>query len=93
MPQPTHPMQPLVIDDQGVIRFKKNKIVRALLDTGKLNMNDIAVLDFPLEDRIQFVQLIGYSVSGAGDLSYMPEDLIAKADEQAELILSQAKRT
>lgn len=93
MPQPTHPMQPLVIDDQGVIRFKQNKIVRALLDTGKLNMNDIAVLDFPLEDRIQFVQLIGYSVSGAGDLSYMPEDLIAKADEQAELIMSQAKRT
>jgi hypothetical protein len=86
-------MQPLVIDDQGVVRFKQNKIVRALLDTGKLNMNDIAVLDFPLEDMVQFVQLIGYSVSGAGELSYMPEDLIAKADEQAELILSQAKRT
>lgn len=85
-------MQPVVLDNQGVVRFKQNKIVRALLDTGKLNMNDIAVLDFPLEDRIQFVQLIGYSVSGAGDLSYMPEDLIAKADEQAELIMSQAKR-
>jgi hypothetical protein len=86
-------MQPLVLDDQGVIRFKQNKIVRALLDTGKLNMNDLAVLDFPLEDRIQFVQLIGYSVSGAGELTYMPEDLIAKADEQAELIRTQFKRT
>ena len=87
-------MQPLVIDDQGVVRFKANKIVRALLDTGKLNMNDLAVLDFPDEDRIQFAQLIGYSVSGAGDLSYMPADLIAEADRQAEeLISKQPKRT
>lgn len=87
----THPMQPLVIDD-GVIRFKANKIVRALLDTGKLNMNDIANLDFPLEDRVQFVQLIGYSVSGAGDLSYMPDDVIAEADRQAEELLESQKK-
>lgn len=91
---PRHPMQPVVLGEDGVARFKINRIVRALLDTGKLNMNDIAVLDFPLEDRIQFVQLIGYSVSGAGDLSYMPADLIAEADCQAEgLIQNQTKRT
>jgi hypothetical protein len=92
--EPKHPMQPLVMDDHGVVRFKANKIVRALLDTGKLDMNDIASLDFPTDDRVQFAQLIGYSVSGAGDLSYMPADLIAEADRQAEeLIASQPKRT
>jgi hypothetical protein len=85
----THPMQPVILDDAGVVRFKKNKIVCALLDTGKLNMNDLAVLDFPEEDRIQFAQLIGYSVSGAGDLRYMPADLIAEADKQAEKLLAE----
>jgi len=93
MPEPIHPTQPLILDDHGVVRFKANKIVRALLDTGKLNMNDIAVLDFPLEDRIQFVQLIGYSVNGAGELSYMPADLIGEAEIQAKLIQNRAERT
>lgn len=78
-----HPMQPVILDEYGVVRFKKNHIVRALLDTGKLNMNDLAVMNFPEEDRVQFAQLIGYSVSGAGDLSYMPDDLIVEADRQA----------
>ncbi len=50
MPQ-THPMQPLVIDDQGVVRFKQNKIVRALLDTGKLNMNEPMATYFHVAPR------------------------------------------
>ena len=92
MSEPKHPMQPLVIDEHGVVRFKVNKIVRALLDTGKLNMNDIAMLDFPLDDRVQFAQLIGYSVSGAGDLSYMLADLIAEADRQTDELIASTKK-
>ena len=65
-----HPMQPIVTDPHGVRRFKKNAIVRALLDEGPLDMNKISMRDFSDEDRRQFAQLIGYSVSGYEELNY-----------------------
>jgi hypothetical protein len=83
-----HPMQPIGWDDTGkVIRFKKNKIVRLLLDTGKLDINDLAKMNaqgmFNEGDYTQLMQLIGYSVSGFGDLSTSPEELVEKADNIA----------
>ena len=68
--QMRHPMQPIVTAEDGVRRFKKNAIVRWLLDAGPFDMNIIAVTPFSLEDRRQFAQLIGYSVSGYQDRSY-----------------------
>ena len=69
-----HPIQPLYMDDQEVIRFKSNKIVQWLLDAGPYDLNDIAKMDFDNDDRIQFAQLIGYSLDGAGDLSYFDDE-------------------
>lgn len=77
-----HPVQPLVKDKHGVTRFKENKIVRYLLDNGPFNMNDIAVLDVPREDHVQFAQLIGYSLSGFGDLSYVKDKDYDRAADQ-----------
>lgn len=68
------PMQPLELDQQGVLRFRANAIVRHLLDNGGLTLNDIARGDFTKEDREQFAQLIGYSHDGAGDLGYMSDE-------------------
>jgi len=65
-----HPMQPVQDDGKGVWRFKPNAIVKWLLETGPANLNDIARRGFPAEDQEQFAQLIGYSVSGFGDLPY-----------------------
>jgi len=65
-----HPTQPIETDEDGVRRFKRNAIVRYILDAGPLNMNDIALMPFSREDRQQFAQLIGYSFSGYMDLSY-----------------------
>ncbi len=65
------PMQPIEMDSGGIIRFKGNGIVRYLLDAGPFDMNQIAVLpNITREEASQFAQLIGYSVSGYGDLSY-----------------------
>ncbi len=36
-----HPLQPLVKDHAGVIRFKANGIVRFLLNRGPTTLNDI----------------------------------------------------
>jgi len=73
---PKHPIQPLVVDGHGVIRFKENKIVSWLLDNLNGGMNTIAEMDFTDEDREQFAQLVGYSHSGAGDLGYMSHHVL-----------------
>lgn len=74
-----HPMQNIVMVD-GVARFTENEIVRFLLDAGQFDMNQIARMNFDDEDRAQFAQLIGYSVSGYGNLSYASAESVAAAD-------------
>ncbi len=69
-----HPIQPLETDEAGTLRFKENKIIRWLLDTGKLDLNEIAMQGFPVEDQEQLAQLIGYSLNGFGELSYVGDD-------------------
>lgn len=69
-----NPTQPLYIDEHGILRFKANAIVRYLLDHGGIDLNKLAVLPFTDDDRQQFAQLIGYSLSGYGDLSYVTDD-------------------
>jgi hypothetical protein len=66
-----HPVQPLYEDESGTTRFKHNRIVSFLLDAGPFDMNQLALMDFSREDREQFAQLIGYSLSGFGELSYV----------------------
>ena len=76
----THnPIQPLVLDEAGVLRFKENKIVRYLLDNGGLTLNDLATSSFSKDDQEQFAQLIGYSVSGWSTLSYVRDKTYNRA--------------
>lgn len=76
-------MQPVERDYRGVIRFKANAIVCFLLDAGPYDMNALAQMPFKREDYEQFAQLIGYSVSGFGDLSYASTETIEAADRAA----------
>lgn len=79
-----HPIQPLVEDSNGVLRFKDNKIVSWMLDQGRLgnkfDMNRITIQDFSREDREQFAQLIGYSHSGASELEYVSDQVLEVAE-------------
>ncbi len=82
------PMQSVYLNEHGTARFRPNKIVRYLLDAGIFDMNHIALLPhISKQDREQFAQLIGYSVSGFGDLSYAREKTIAKADRRVEKLI------
>ena len=83
----THPMQPLIIDRSGIVRFKENVIVRFVLDNGGINLNMIADREFTDEDRCQFAQLIGYSLSGYRELSYVSDERAAAACAAAERII------
>lgn len=67
-----NPVQPQILVD-GVLRFKENKIVSWLLENSSKDMNDIACEEFSVEDRQQFAQLIGYSVSGYSSLDYVDD--------------------
>lgn len=88
MREPKHPMQPIVwVND--VVRFKANNIIRHIIDHGSISLKDIAMLagdpenGFTQEDQEQLAQLIGYSVSGFGDLSYASEMAVEEADRIA----------
>ena len=71
-----NPIQPLTQDAHGVVRFKENAIVRHLLDTHqKCDLNALARMDFTDDDLQQFAQLIGYSLSGYGELSSYVDDV------------------
>lgn len=83
----SQPMQPIEWDGHGVIRFKRNEIVTYLLDNGGIDMNYLAMQDFSDEDRMQFAQLIGYSVSGFGDLSYASDEVVTEADAIASELM------
>ena len=86
-----HPIQPLDKDPQGTLRFKANAIVSYLLDNGGIDMNMLASKEFSVEDREQFAQLIGYSLNGFGELSYVRMETYAAAALMAETGVSETE--
>ena len=88
---PAFPQQPLVWDD-SVIRFRENRIVRYLLDAGPFDLNQLALMPFDRDEREQFAQLIGYSVSSWGGLSYVDDERVAEADAKAEAMLAEREK-
>ncbi len=80
------PNQPVAHDEHGVLRFVPNNIVRCLLDNGGLDLNKLAMMGevFTSEEWAQFSQLIGYSVSGWGTLSYVSDSKYGSMETMAE---------
>jgi hypothetical protein len=89
---PDHPMQPVVLDEEGEPRFKENAIVQHLLEYGGHSLNDLARLTFSQEDREQFAQLIGYSVSGFADLSYASDRVHQQAERAVQALRAEIDR-
>ena len=79
-------LQPIVMD-AGIPRFQGNAIVRFLLDHGGFDLNDLARMNFSDVDRAQFAQLIGYSVNGWGELSYVSLFMARHADAIADALI------
>ena len=85
IPAMKRPIQPIYKDKDGRPRFLSNKIVEHLLnlcqDNGLCDMNKLAMIDFSQDDREQFAQLIGYSLDGFGELSYVGDETYSAAYE------------
>ena len=85
-----HPVQPVLKTKDGILRCKGNPIVRFLLDAGPFDMNQLACMPFENEDREQFAQLIGYSVSGWLDLSCVSQASRDRIAAQYDVLLAHA---
>ena len=96
----THPAQPVILASDKVVRFKENPIIRWMLtECGagrRFDLNTIAVVSeqqgWKKEDHMQLAQLIGYSVSGYGELSYASKKSIEAADAAAEKFYRKKRR-
>lgn len=93
-----HPMQPIVIADDGVVRFQPNAIVAFIVDllvgsdapgalvagdSTRLTYNDLMGMPWSDADRDHFHQLHGYSVSG---LPWRSQKRQAEADRIADAV-------
>jgi hypothetical protein len=87
-----HPMQPIYRDDQGIIRFQPNKIIGWLFDQKLLDLNKVAAMaangKFSADDQMQIAQQLGYSVSSFGDLSYVTDEMLHRADMAAGEVMN-----
>lgn len=83
MSQPL-PLQPLEKDAQGVLRFRANALVLHLIEHGSIDLDQLAQVNAPQEDLAQFEQLIGRSLSGFGELSYVSNETYARDQAMAD---------
>ena len=88
--------QPLQLDKHGTLRFVPNRIVDDLLTFASehgFDMNRIAIRacygHYTQEEQTQFAQLIGYSVSGWGTLSYVSDEDYDRVNKAVTEFLSQ----
>ena len=90
-----HPMQPVVWDGKGVIRFQPNPIVQFLLKWASehgMDLNDLTWMSEDMgwtrNDWEHFAQLHGYSVSGWGSLSYVRDETWTRAETKQDALLA-----
>jgi hypothetical protein len=67
------PLQPIYKDEHGVYRFRANEITRWLVDSHKATLNTIMSRHTSKASQEQFAMLIGHSVEGFYELSYVRE--------------------
>jgi hypothetical protein len=96
-PPPPHPMQPVVLAEDNVIRFRPNRLVQWMLAQGergeRFDINRIVAESqrrgYEPDEIEQFWQLVGYSVSGFGGLSDVRPETAEAADELAAPLVEQ----
>ena len=92
-----HPIQPVITDNKGVLRFKENRIISDLLNFATyrgFGLNEIACRDYSREDRQQLAQLLGYTLYGYGELrNYVDDDAFGAAQLMASGLIEVEART
>lgn len=92
--QAEYPMQPITFDPAGVLRFEENPIVSYLAREAS-DLNHLAIwcatnkVDAKYQE--QLAQMIGYSLSGYGTLSYVTDESYDRAERLADKLRRQAE--
>lgn len=85
-------MRSIELDALGTARFRKNTIVAWLVENGHVSLNSIIENSpkggWPQEDIEEFWQMLGYSVSGYGDLSFIRPETVEAADKIVENLIN-----
>jgi hypothetical protein len=82
-----NPIQPVFLDNIGVLRFKENSVIAYLLEVATeegYGLYHIAARGFSPDDLSQFWQLIGYSVSGFNDLSSTTDKMRNRVEKKVD---------
>lgn len=89
-----HKMQKIKIDEYGRPQFVSNDIVDHFLAQypGGLNSLTVNCHDASAADWEQFYQLIGYSVSGYGELHRVSKKSKDKADKKADAFFAKSRK-
>jgi hypothetical protein len=87
------PVQPIYVDKYEVARFRPNKIVEFLLkevEKQGITLNTLAHPNYGFTEAEydQFAQLIGYSLCGASDLSYVADRTIKKGNKYLKKLIA-----
>ena len=83
---PDPPLQPMIAEPGRGGRFRENALVTYLLERASqhgCDLNHLATVPASEADREQFAMLIGYSLSGFLELSYVREETATRAIAQA----------
>lgn len=81
------PMQPLIKDKEGVIRFRPNAIVKYLADIARergIGLNELQLMPFTRKDWEQFMQLTGSSLGYYHDLPFVSDKSVERAEKKAK---------
>lgn len=73
-----------------VVAHAKRLVSRNPVHAGRLDLNALAMMKFPQEDREQFAQLMGYSICGYHELSYVSDESAAEASLAAKKVAPSA---
>ena len=75
-----HPVQPLIMDKHGIVRFMSNRLVNYMFDvTANIHGYDFAS-DYPVAEQEQLAQLTGVSLKLFRNLPFATPETIAVAD-------------
>lgn len=80
MKEPSHPIQPLLQDEDGTVYFKENSVVTYLWIYSRLKIADITKQGFSQEDKEQFAQLIGFNIDRFSELDCASQEVIHAAN-------------
>ncbi len=77
-----------VVQVDGELRYRKNVVIRWLLDFGDVDINKIWTTHnagaFTTEDMMEFYRLIGYSLNGFEEIWHSRSPLTADEDDDED---------